>query len=131
MMCFFSYYMYTYIYICVCVYIYIVLFCFFVIYLFLKLWYRLCSFSMSYFRETWHFCVFVDLAVFFPYVFELKKTRIEISRRLVIISARELRSETISCIFLWFRYQNNPRLSWSLYIVYSCIHLGIICIHFE
>ena len=46
--------------------------------------------------------------------FELKKTRIEISRRLVKISVCGLRSETISYICGWCRYQNNPRLSCSL-----------------
>ena len=43
-----------------------------------------------------------------------QKRRIEMLRRDVQIAARELRSETISCIFGRCPYQNNPRLSWSL-----------------
>ena len=53
--------------------------------------------------------------IVFPHLFESKKARIEILRRSVKISACELRSETISCIFGWCPYQNNPRLSWSLH----------------
>ena len=40
-------------------------------------------------------------------------------------SAREIRSETLSCNFGWCRYQNNPRLSWSLsfgILIYIKIH---------
>ena len=44
-------------------------------------------------------CFFVDHIVIVPHSYELKKTRIEISGRLVNKSARELRSETISSIF--------------------------------
>ena len=51
---------------------------------------------------------------FFWYFSNQQKTRIAFLRRSVKISARELRSETISCIFGGCRYQNNPRLSWSL-----------------
>ena len=43
-----------------------------------------------------------------------KKTRIEMLKKSVQVSACELRSETISCTFGWCRYQNNHRLSWSL-----------------
>ena len=42
---------------------------------------------------------FFDHLIIFPHLFESKKTRIEILRRSVQFSARELRSETISCIF--------------------------------
>ena len=68
----------------------------------------------DFFHEKLHICVFFDHILIFPHFFELKKTRIEISRRLVKFSGRELRYLTISCIFGWCRYQNNPRLSWSL-----------------
>ena len=56
---------------------------------------------------VWPYCHFSN-------VFGLKRTRTEISQNIVNFSARELRSEIISSIFEWCRYQNNPRLSWSL-----------------
>ena len=49
---------------------------------------------------------------------EPKKARIDILRTSVQFSARELPSETISCIFGWCLYQNNPGLSWSLSFVW-------------
>ena len=52
----------------------------------------------------------------FLHLIEPKKTCIDILRRSVTFSARELRSETTSCIFGWCPYQNTPRLSWSLHI---------------
>ena len=66
---------------------------------FFQLWYGPCSFSNIFFHEKRHVCVFFDHIIIFPYFFELKKMRIEILRRLVKFSARELRSETISCNF--------------------------------
>ena len=90
---------------------------------FLQLWYGPCSFSNILFYEKRNFCVFFDHMIIFPYFFESKKTRIEILRRSVKCSARELRSETISCIFGWCRYQNNPRLSWSLQNVFDIVKM--------
>ena len=77
------------------------------------------------FHEKRNFCVCFYHMITVPHFFESKKTRIEILRRSVKFSARELRSETIECIFGWCRYQNNPRLSWSLsYVAASlCTHL--------
>ena len=53
--------------------------------------------SQRFVQEERHCCVFLDHIVIFPRLFELKKTRIEIWRRLVQKSARELRYLTISC----------------------------------
>jgi len=66
------------------------------------------------FTENVFFAFFLYHMIIFPHLFELKKTRIEMLRRSVKFSARELRSETTSCIFGWCPHQNNPRLSWSL-----------------
>ena len=62
--------------------------------------------------------------VFFTFLFERKKTGIDILRRCVQFSARELRSETISCVFGWCQYQNKPRSSWSLHFIqlYSILY---------
>ena len=62
------------------------------------------------FDEKIYVCVVFDHFVFFSIFFRIKKMRIDISRRLVIFSARELRYLTISCI-LGCLYQNNLGLS--------------------
>ena len=55
------------------------------------------------------------------------KTRIENLRISVQFSTRELPSETISCIFGWCLYQNNPGLSWSLhFFLLHCIVLSFL-----
>ena len=59
----------------------------------------------------------------FLYLFEPKMIRIDILRRSVRFPASELPSDTISWIFGWCLYQNNPGLSWSLRIgnnLYKC-----------
>ena len=63
-------------------------------------------------------------------MFELKKTRIDIFRRSVQFSARELPSETISCILGWRLYQKPPVSSWSLQNAIS-IKIGSIWIGHE
>ena len=65
-------------------------------------------------RQTTSVCFFEPCIMFSSILFRIKKTRIEILRRSVQVSARKLRSETISCVFGWCPYQNTPRLSWSL-----------------
>ena len=62
-----------------------------------------------------YFSLFLVCAYF--ELFEPTKTCIGFLRISVQISGRELRSETISCIFGESQYQNNPRLSWSLVLM--------------
>ena len=75
---------------------------------FLQLWYGRCKFSMI-FHEELPFGVFLPYC-HFSHFFELKKTRIEFSLRLVEISARDLRSDTISCIWLMMSVPKQPPL---------------------
>ena len=58
-----------------------------------------CSFSAIVFHENIIVVFLFDHMIIFPHFLESKKTRIEFLRRSVHFSARELRSETIPCIF--------------------------------
>ena len=55
-----------------------------------------------------------DITCFLGELFRLQNTHIDILQRYVQLSACDLKSETISCVFGWYPYQNHLRLSWSL-----------------
>ena len=82
---------------------------------FFQFWYGPCSFSQICFMENDMFACCWPTFVFFTFC-RIKKTCIEFVRRSFHFSAHELRSENISCIFRWCRYQNNPRLSSNLLV---------------
>ena len=65
------------------------------------------------------------LPFFVPYNDFSTLFRIEILRKSVKFSARELRSETISCIFGWCLYQNNLGLFGSL-CTFAYNHINFI-----
>ena len=84
---------------------------------YVQLWYCLCSFSKNWCSRKMT-CVFFCWPTFvFVYIFlNQRRHALKCLRKSVQFPARELGSETISCIIGCCPYQNKPRLSWSLHL---------------